>query len=123
MDWKIEKEEIVTRLSLCLIIALVLYYGGEKVCSALKLPYWEEHRTWLEKNRIQAVALAAAVLFGISLAVLPPDKGEKKGAVRRGAAPPPSAPQQEAGPLEDPNLGRPGEWNTPSGTEAAGRRQ
>lgn len=66
-----EKQEMVTRLAICVVAALILYYGGEKACTAFQLPYWEQYRPWLEKNRIQAVAVVAAVLFGVSLAVIP----------------------------------------------------
>lgn len=83
-----EKQEMVTRLAICVVAALILYYGGEKLCTAFQLPYWEQYRPWLEKNRIQAVAVVAAVLFGVSLAVLPL-KGRVAG---------PEAPLAEDGP-------------------------
>ena len=71
MELKGNKQEMVTRLAVCVVVALILYYGGEKLCTLAKIPLWEQYRPWLEQNRIQAIAIAAAVLFGISLAVLP----------------------------------------------------
>ena len=71
MELKGNKQEMVTRLAVCVVVALILYYGGEKLCAAAKLPLWEQYRPWLEQNRMQAIAIVAAVLFGVSLAVLP----------------------------------------------------
>lgn len=87
MDFQKDKQELVTRLAVCVVAALVVYYGGEKLCTALELPFWEQYRPWLEKNRIQAVALVAAALFGLSLAVLP-----LEGQGARTAAPEETAP-------------------------------
>lgn len=71
MELSGDKQELLTRLAICVVIALILYYGAEPVCKALKLPLWEQYHSWLEKNRIQTIAIAAAILFGISLAVFP----------------------------------------------------
>lgn len=71
MELKQDKQELITRLAVCVVAALALYYGGEKLCVTLKLPLWEQYQPWLEKNKIQAIATVAAVLFGISLAVFP----------------------------------------------------
>lgn len=71
MELKQDKQALATRLALCVAAALVLYYGGEKICTMMKLTIWEQYRPWLEKNKIQAVATVAAVLFGISLAIFP----------------------------------------------------
>lgn len=70
-DEKDEKQETITRLAICVVIALILYYGAEPLCTTLKLPFWEQYKPWLEKNHIQAIAVVAAILFGISLAVFP----------------------------------------------------
>lgn len=81
MQTEKERQPVVTRLALCVVLALVICYGGEKVGTALKLPVWEACRPWLEKNRVQAVAVVAAILFGASLALFPlppePEKGEE----------------------------------------------
>lgn len=78
MQTEKERQPVVTRLALCVVLALVIGYGGEKVCTALKLPIWETCRPWLEKNRVQAVAVVAALLFGASLALFPlPPEAER----------------------------------------------
>lgn len=71
-----EKRETITRLAICVVIALVLYWGGKKLCAGKEFPLLEKYGPWLEENKIQAIAIAAAVLFGISLAVFPLKKGE-----------------------------------------------
>ncbi|MCI8477844.1 MAG: hypothetical protein HFE97_05775 [Oscillospiraceae bacterium] len=76
MELQLDKQAVVTRLGLCIVAALVLYQIGEKVCTSFGLPYWEQYRPWLEKNRVQAVAIVTAVLFGLSLAVLPLERRE-----------------------------------------------
>ena len=79
MQAQTDKQALVTRLAVCLVVALILYYGGEKVCAALKLPAWESLHPWLEKNRIQALAIATAALVGASLALFPLDQGHGEG--------------------------------------------
>ena len=71
MELSGSKQETLTRLAVCVIAALILYSSAKPLCSALKLPLWEEYRPWLEKNRIQAIAVVSAVLFGLSLAPFP----------------------------------------------------
>ena len=83
MEAKPEKSQSITRLALCVLIAAGLYAG------AGKLPQLEPYRPWLEEHKIEAIAVAAAVLFGLSLALLPLAQGEGE----REAAQP-----QEAGP-------------------------
>ena len=71
-----EKRETITRLAVCVVIAVGLYLGGEKLCTALKLPLWETYGPWLERNKLQSIAVVAAVIFGISLVVAPLKHGE-----------------------------------------------
>ena len=71
MELSGSKQETLTRLAVCVIAALILYSSAKPLCSSLKLPLWEEYRPWLEKNRIQAIAVVSAVLFGLSLALFP----------------------------------------------------
>lgn len=73
-----DRQTLISRLAVCVVLALMLCYGGEKICNALKPSFWEKWRPWLEKNRIQAAAVVAAVLFGASLALfpLPPEPEE-----------------------------------------------
>ena len=73
MEWNVDRKQAAGRLMLCGGLAAVLYGG------AVKLSALEEHRPWLEEHKLQAVALGAAALFGLSLAVFP----------RKEEAPPP----------------------------------
>jgi len=68
---RMSKQAVIKRLAICLVIALALYYGGEKLWEAGTLPIWEKCRPWLNQNKIQAIALVTAALFGISLTVWP----------------------------------------------------
>ena len=66
-----EKSQALTRLALCVILAVGLYAG------AGKLPQLEPWRGWLEGHKIEAIAAAAAVLYGVSLLLFPlPKEGE-----------------------------------------------
>lgn len=67
MDSKSDKTQTAARLALCGGIAAALY------SVACKLPQLEPWKPWLEKNKVQAIALAAAVLFWLSLVLLPLD--------------------------------------------------
>ena len=69
MDWKQEKPQTLARLALCVIIAAAVYAAADKFGDKLPLP--ERCRPWLEKNKVQAIAVLAAVLFGLSLIILP----------------------------------------------------
>lgn len=85
-----EKQQTVTRLAICVVLALVIYFGGEKLCSAAKLPLWEKYGPWLEQNKIQAIAIAAAILFGLSLVIFPLKKETSE-------SPPEFCPPEEEG--------------------------
>ena len=74
MEGPPEKQETAARLVICVAAALILYYGAPPICDALKLSLWEEHRPWLEKNRVMVIAGTAAVLFALSLMFFPPEK-------------------------------------------------
>ena len=56
METRPEKSQALTRLALCVILAVGLYAG------AGKLPQLEPWRGWLEGHKIEAIAAAAAVL-------------------------------------------------------------
>lgn len=79
MEWSEGRRETLTRLACCVVAALALWYAldrwGEKIPG---LP--PEALAWLGENKVQAIAVAAAVLYGVSLAVFPAPAGEKKGA-------------------------------------------
>ena len=71
METRPEKSQALTRLALCVILAVGLYAG------AGKLPQLEPWRGWLEGHKIEAIAAAAAVLYGVSLLLFPlPKEGE-----------------------------------------------
>ena len=70
MEWSEGRRETLTRLACCVVAALVLWYALDR--------WWEkipglppDALTWLGENKVQAIAAAAAVLYGISLAVFP----------------------------------------------------
>jgi len=71
MEFKEHKQELVTRLACCAVAALILCYGAEQLGGRLSIPQLERLRPWLEENRVQAIAITAAVLFGASLALFP----------------------------------------------------
>lgn len=74
MDWKPDKQQTVTRLALCVVIAVVLYVAADKLGDRIEL--LERCKPWLERNKIQAIAILAAVLFGLSLVLLPLPRSE-----------------------------------------------
>lgn len=74
MDFKENKQETITRLACCVVAALILYYAFEKYGDHLNIPVLDQYRPWLAQNKVQAIAIAAAVLYGVSLAVFPLEK-------------------------------------------------
>ena len=70
MEKKLEKSQTLTRLALCGALAVGLY------AAAVKLPPLEPYRPWLEEHKMEAIAVAAAVLFGLSLLLLPLEREE-----------------------------------------------
>ncbi len=71
MELASEKSGTITRLAICLVVASALYFGGIWLCGHRDIPLWETHRPWLEENKVQAIAVMAAVLFGVSLFLAP----------------------------------------------------
>ena len=71
MERKESKRDTAVRLACCAVIALIICYGAEKLGEGLKLPLWEEHGHLLKENKVQAIAILAALLFGASLALFP----------------------------------------------------
>ena len=47
--------------------------GGR--AAAGKVPPLEPYRPWLEEHKVQAIAITAAILFGLSLLLFPPEEG------------------------------------------------
>lgn len=74
MERKENRRDTAVRLACCTVIALILCYGAEKLGEGLSLSLWEEHGHWLKENRVRAAAVLAAVLFGVSLALFPPQE-------------------------------------------------
>ena len=72
MEQKENRGDSAVRLACCAVIALIICYGAEKLGEGLKLPLWEEHGHLLKENKVQAIAILAALLFGASLALFPP---------------------------------------------------
>ena len=76
MERKENKRDTAVRLAWCGVIALIICYGAEKLGEGLRLPLWEEYGHLLKENKVQAVAILAALLFGASLALFPPQDEE-----------------------------------------------
>ena len=66
-----ENKELLTRIAICVVAALILYYAGDKISGQFHIPLWEKYKPWLTENKIQVVAVAAAIMFGISMAAFP----------------------------------------------------
>ena len=77
MEMTSEKSATVTRLAICLVLAFALYFGGTWLCAHRDIPLWENYHPWLEENKIQAIAVMAAVLFGVSLFLFPLESEEE----------------------------------------------
>ena len=71
------KQETLTRLAVCVIAALILYSSAKPLCSALKLPLWEEYRPWLKKLDSSHCHRAHHAL-GLSLALFPLEAKEEE---------------------------------------------
>ena len=65
------KGGMVGRLAICAVVAVALIYGVEKVCAGQQFPLWEKYGPWVTENKVQAIAVVAAVLYGASLALFP----------------------------------------------------
>lgn len=66
--------EQLTRLVVCAVIAVAAVYAGEKLCEGKSYPLWEKYGSTLTENKVQTVAVLTAVLYGLSLALLPEKK-------------------------------------------------
>ncbi len=61
----------MTRLAVCAVIGVGIVYAAERLCAGKNIPLWEKYGPWITENRVQAVAIVAAVLYGVSLALWP----------------------------------------------------
>ena len=64
----------LTRLAVCVVVAVAAVYAVEKLCEGRHFPLWEKYGPWVMDNKVQAIAVVAAVLYGASLALWPGDK-------------------------------------------------
>ncbi|SBV96488.1 conserved hypothetical protein [uncultured Eubacteriales bacterium] len=71
MDWMDDKQGTVTRIAICAVAAFLLYTALEKLGDDEKLPMIGQYMPWIKENKVQAIAIAGAVLYGVSLAVWP----------------------------------------------------
>lgn len=74
MELSGDKQEAVTRIAICVVAALLLYGAADKLGESGKFNLPEKYLCWLKENKVQAIAVAAAVLYGVSLAVWPMEK-------------------------------------------------
>ena len=73
-------QDTLTRLGVCVVVSVALLYGAEALLDGKSIPLWEKYGPWLKDNKVQAIAIAAAVLYGASLALWPQEgKGEVPG--------------------------------------------
>lgn len=64
----------MTRLALCAVVAVAVVYAAEKLCDGKHWPLWDKYGPWILENRVQSIAILAAVLYGASLALWPEEK-------------------------------------------------
>lgn len=66
--------EQLTRLVVCAVIAVAAVYATEKLCEGKSYPLWEKYGSVLTESKVQTIAVLTAVLYGLSLALLPEKK-------------------------------------------------
>ncbi len=76
MEKKLSDQDTAAKLIGCAAAALAVYYGLQKLLEKGALPVLEPYRPWLEKNKLQAIALIAALLFALTLLLPPGEKGK-----------------------------------------------
>ena len=69
--------DTLARLAVCVVVAVSVIYAVEKLCEGKNIPLWEKYGPWLKDNKLQAISIAAAVLYGASLALWPEALAEK----------------------------------------------
>ncbi len=78
MELKQAGGDQMTRLAVCVVVAVGVVYAAEKLCQGKGYPLWEKYGPWLKDNKVQAIAIAAAVLYGASLALWPQENREEE---------------------------------------------
>ena len=75
----LKMESGTSRLLVCAALAAGAVYLAEKLCAGRSIPLWEKYGPWITANRVQAIAIAAAVLYAIWLALAPEEGKEPPG--------------------------------------------
>ena len=71
-----EGEDAALRLTLCVLLAAALCYGGAAWLRAHPVPLWEKYGPWLEEHPTQAVAAVTAALYLLSRGLPGPGEAE-----------------------------------------------
>lgn len=66
--------DVMARLAICVVIAVAAVYAAEKLCQGKSWPLWEKYGPWILKNKLQAIAILAAILYGACLALWPEER-------------------------------------------------
>lgn len=74
MDFLGDNRDAVTRIAICAVAAFILYTAVEKLGDGGNLPMLGPYLPWIRENKVQAIAITAAVLYGVSLAIWPEEK-------------------------------------------------
>lgn len=74
MDFLGENRDAVTRIAICAVAAFILYTAVEKLGDSGSLPMLGPYLPWIKENKVQAIAIAAAVLYGLSTVLWPEEK-------------------------------------------------
>lgn len=61
-----ERDDAALRLTVCVLLAAVLCYGGAAWLREHPVPLWEKYGPWLEEHPTRAVAAVTAVLYLLS---------------------------------------------------------
>lgn len=75
MEQKQGNEDQLARLALCALLAAGVVYAGAKYCPGKGYPLWDKYGPWIAENKVRAIAGAAALLYVLSLALWPQEKG------------------------------------------------
>ena len=59
----------LTRLAVCAAVAAAAVTAAVGLCEGKDWPLWEKYGPWIRENKVQAIAILAAVLYGLWLAL------------------------------------------------------
>lgn len=79
LEHQIKEMDTLTRLVLCAAAGAGIVYLCEKLLPGRNISLWESYGPWVQENRAQAIALAAGVLYVLSLLLWPEEKTEEEG--------------------------------------------